>query len=541
VKGYGVNTLFRHYYCDELYLKRKGIRTMKKQRYLLLTCIVLIGLIALPGCEKAPVANAGPDQTVNGGALVTLDGSGSTDPDTPPQQPGPLTYSWVQTAGTTVTLNGATTANPTFIAPNENGTLTFTLTVTDDGNQSSTDSVSITVTKVSQPPVANAGPDQTVKAGATVTLDGSASTDPTGGTLTYSWKQTSGTTVTLNGATTAQPTFTAPGVSDTLVFELTVTNSQNVSSTDTVNVTVQSVAMLYIANLAGDNVTSYKNPSTVNGNIVPDNNLQGLNTKLNNPSDMVVTKEQTLVVSNIATPSITSYKDASAANGNLKPDGNVQGAQTLLVNPTSMAINTEEDLLFVTAAVGVPSGIAVYEGASTSVFNGNLAPTRGIISNDLNNPLGINFGANDELYVANTGNNNVVVFTNASTKNGTVAPERTITSPSFAGQPLWAVFIDAHDTMFVVNGNGAIYIFDNASTLNGSANPDFTLRIPIAGLVLTDIVVDSNDTGYIVDNAHNAIYSYDNISTQNGTFNPDRTIRGTNTQLNGPVRVFLTE
>jgi hypothetical protein len=527
---------------------------MKRQAYVLLACIVLLGLVMFPGCEKPPVANAGPDQTVNGGALVTLDGSASTDPDTPPQQPGPLTYSWVQTAGTTVTLNGATTANPTFTAPNENGTLTFTLTVTDDGNRSSTDSVSITVTKVSQPPVANAGPDQTVKAGATVTLDGSASTDPTGGTLTYSWKQTSGTTVTLNGATTAQPTFTAPGVSDTLVFELTVTNSQNVSSTDTVNVTVQSVAVLYIANEWANNITSYKNPSTVNGNIAPDTNLMGLNTNLNNPSDMVVTKEQTLVVSNLSTkedlelthminptaPSITSYKDASAANGNLKPDGIVQGDQTQLVAPISMTINFDEDLLFVAQHVASPASILVYEGASTSVFNGNLAPKRTITSPALNQPSGINFGANDELYVANAGDKNVLVFANASTRNGTIAPNRTITSPSFSGATLWAVFIDTHDTMFVVNAAGFIYIFDNASTLNGTVNPDLTLTV--AGAVgLTDIVVDSNDTGYIVDYGNSAIYSYDNISTLNGTLNPDRTIHGPNTQLAGPIRVFLTE
>ena len=55
---------------------------MKKRNYIILTCIVLLGLmVMLPACKKPPVANAGPDQTVNGGALVTLDGSASTDPD----------------------------------------------------------------------------------------------------------------------------------------------------------------------------------------------------------------------------------------------------------------------------------------------------------------------------------------------------------------------------------------------------------------------------------------------------------------------------
>jgi hypothetical protein len=514
---------------------------MKKQAYLVCTCILLIGMMAFPGCEKPPVANAGPDQIVNGGALVTLDGSGSTDPDTFPQKPGTLTYSWVQTAGTAVALNGANTAQPTFTAPNENVTLTFELTVTDDGNRSSTDSVNITVNKASQPPVANAGPDQTVKAGALVTLDGSASSDPNGGTLTYSWKQTSGTAVSLSNANTAQPTFTAPGTSDTLVFELTVTNNQNASSTDTVNIPVQSVAVLYIANFNGNSIASYKNPATINGNIVPDTNLAGANTNLNNPSDIVVTQEQTLIVSNYLTPSITSYKNAGAANGNLKPDGTVQGAQTQLDHPTTLSLNAEGDLLFAALNVAGPDSILVYEGASTDILNGNLAPVRTITSFALIDPFGINFGANDELYVANHGNSNVLVFASASTKNGTVAPDRTIVSPSFAAPAnLFAVFIDGHDTLFVVDATGSIYIFENAATLNGTVNPDFTLKVSGA-VFLTDIAVDANDTGYIVDRGKSAIYSYDNISTLNGTLTPDRTITGTNTQLANPIRVFLTE
>ena len=87
------------------------------------------GLAALP-----PRADAGVDQTVDQGAKVTLDGGGSAgDIDS---------MSWSAPAG--VTLTGATTATPTFTAPTTAGKLTFTLTVTGNG-QTQTDSVDVTV------------------------------------------------------------------------------------------------------------------------------------------------------------------------------------------------------------------------------------------------------------------------------------------------------------------------------------------------------------------------------------------------------------
>ena len=61
---------------------------------------------------------------------------------------------------------------------------------------------------------ADAGEDQEVLTGATVTLSGSGSSTNVNPTFTYAWTQTGGTTVTLNDATTQSPTFTAPSVRD---------------------------------------------------------------------------------------------------------------------------------------------------------------------------------------------------------------------------------------------------------------------------------------------------------------------------------------
>ncbi len=209
------------------------------------TSAATAAVIAMP--NTPPVADAGRDQTVFVGMAITVNGSASSDPDG-----DTLTYSWVQTGGTTVALSGATTSGLTFTAPATTGRLTFTLTVTDDGSPpaSHTDTVIITVTAaVNHPPMANAGDDQEVATGALVILDGSGSRDPDGddNALTYSWEHTRtdgipttpATAIALTNADTVSPTFptTTAGV---LTFTLTVTDtgSPQASRASTVTITV---------------------------------------------------------------------------------------------------------------------------------------------------------------------------------------------------------------------------------------------------------------------------------------------------------------
>ncbi len=105
---------------------------------------------------------------------------------------------------------------------------------------SSVPPVSSPLERANEPPIANAGPDQTVRMGAIVTLDGTGSYDREGQPLAYSWTQTSGPKVTLNGTTSYQPTFTSPdvGANTTLTFSLEVNNGRRGSDADTVNIIV---------------------------------------------------------------------------------------------------------------------------------------------------------------------------------------------------------------------------------------------------------------------------------------------------------------
>jgi hypothetical protein len=168
---------------------------------------------------------------------VTLNGRTSSDPDS---APSPLTYSWTQTAGPGVTLTGATTATPSFTAPNVTTptVLTFRLTVS-DGLDTDTDDANVTVNPPGNlAPAANAGTDRSVTTGSLVTLSAAGSSDSDGTIVSYLWTQTSGASITLSGGNTQTATFT-PSEAGAYSFRLTVTDNQGATGTDDVTITAQ--------------------------------------------------------------------------------------------------------------------------------------------------------------------------------------------------------------------------------------------------------------------------------------------------------------
>lgn len=172
--------------------------------------------------NRAPSAHAGDDQIVVTPAIVTLNGSGSSDPDG-----DTLSYSWTQVSGTAVALSDAAAASPTFSAAEvaANAELVFALTVSDGTLSDETpDQVSIFLL----PPDANTPPEVSAPALVTVVEGASASvtatgTDADGDALTYTWSgMASGSGSSIN--------VTAPQVEQDTDFTLTVTVSDAIDS-----------------------------------------------------------------------------------------------------------------------------------------------------------------------------------------------------------------------------------------------------------------------------------------------------------------------
>lgn len=191
--------------------------------------------------DKKPIANAGSDQTVNEDTRVTFDGSASTD------DVGIANYVWVFMDGTLQTLTGK---NPSYIFATP-GAYTVTLNVTDAAGNWATDTVVITVSRVTQTdgtgqqttetgaakpdgtkPVANAGADKLAVEGNVVTFDAGDSSDSVG-IVSYEWDfgdKTTGTGRTITHTYNESGTFTVT---------LTVKDAAGNSQTNSITVTVQ--------------------------------------------------------------------------------------------------------------------------------------------------------------------------------------------------------------------------------------------------------------------------------------------------------------
>jgi gliding motility-associated-like protein len=190
-----------------------------------------------PAANVAPIANAGPDKTINlPTSSVVLTGSG-TDSD------GTITsYSWTKVSGGAVILTNGNTATLTASGLLV-GTYVFRLTVTDNQGAQGSDDATVIVNLAGSnvAPVANAGPDKTITLPtSTATLDGSG-TDSDGTVTAYSWTKVNGPSVTMTNTSKASASLSGL-VAGVYTFRLTVTDDKGATGSDDVMVTVNAAA-----------------------------------------------------------------------------------------------------------------------------------------------------------------------------------------------------------------------------------------------------------------------------------------------------------
>jgi RHS repeat-associated protein len=191
----------------------------------------------------APVSNPGWAQTVNVGSTVQLDGSASSD-----FVGLSLTYKWCFfsiPAGSSAALSDPTAARPTFVA-DKSGTYTLQLVV--NNGQADSTPRTVIVSTHNSPPVANAGPNQTVRPRSKVQVDGRDSTDVDGDALTYRWSlihSPRGSTAQLSNPEVIDPTFVSD-LDGVYTLQLIVNDGQHDSAPSTV--TISTIASAPVAN-----------------------------------------------------------------------------------------------------------------------------------------------------------------------------------------------------------------------------------------------------------------------------------------------------
>ena len=312
----------------------------------------------------APIANSGVDQSVNTGSLVSLNGNASSDADN-----DSLTYSWILTvpAGSSASLNDAAAVAPTFTADID-GIYTVQLIVNDGVVDSVADTSTITASTPNSAPVANAGTDQNINTGNLATLDGSASSDSNGDSLTYQWvlNVPMGSVASLNDSAIASPTFTAD-VDGTYSAQLIVNDGVVDSPADIVDIVATTVNTAPVAAAGFDQNVNTLTLVTLNGNASSDADGDNLS------------YQWTLV--SVPADSIATLNNASSASPTFTPDKDGSYVVQLIVNDGTE--NSVADSVTIEASTPNTAPVA-NAGINQNINTGALVMLDGTASSDIN-------------------------------------------------------------------------------------------------------------------------------------------------------------
>jgi len=170
--------------------------------------------------NQAPIANAGIDIVVFEGNEVSLNANLSNDDG--------YISSYVWTENDIILSSESSFSKNDFTV----GEHIITLTVTDNQGVSTTDTLIVRVDGLTTAPLANAGVDQVINYGESITLSGVNSVDSDGVIEKYEWSENASIVSTNLAFSTST---LSVGVH---ILTLTVTDNDNLTATDTVNITV---------------------------------------------------------------------------------------------------------------------------------------------------------------------------------------------------------------------------------------------------------------------------------------------------------------
>jgi hypothetical protein len=266
-----------------------------------------------------------------------------------------------------------------------------------------------------------------------------------------------------------------------------------------------------------DDITSLADGATAAPRIV-----KGASTTINNPGldSLVVDRIRRIIyLANYSDGNVLVFGDITTISGDVAPvrSFNVSGEYV----KEGIAVDAARNRLYVAGALG---HIWIFNSAST--LNGVVTPdatlTNSVIALFLDE-------ANDRLYTA--GSYTIDVYNSAGTLASGAVPDRTITLPS-GYYPLAIWVDDLHNRLYVGSnshtaGGHRLVILPNADSLSGACDPDTQSTAYIDSLEVLGCMIDQNDTLYTFADSANWVRLYDHASTLSGLIGtPDKSILG---------------
>ena len=288
---------------------------------------------------------------------------------------------------------------------------------------------------------------------------------------------------------------------------------------------------IFTSNRGSSTVTRFERASNVEGDVVPTSIIRGQMTQLSQPGYLTYdASSDRLYVANSGANSILIFDNASTLTENSPPTRFFEGGSTQLNRPVQVKIDNERDEMYVANAGS--SAVTVYGSAST--LQGSAAPLRTLSGSGTRlsglSSIEIDF-TNNQLYLADPIGNQILVFENANSTNGSVPPRRIISGGNTQLAAPQYLLRDGN-TLYVSCTN-ALLRFANLDTLEGNLAPTATITGQVTALSRPQqLSLDLEDgTLYVADSGASAVLVFANIETAEGAPAPLRRITGGNTQF----------